>query len=426
MVDGALAVLTFAVMLFYSWVLALVGLLALTLYALVRFVLLPYQRDALSASIVARGVEQTDLIESLRSIATLRLANQETLRHVDWQSKLTTSINASVHMSRVSIWHSTANRLLFGLENIATIYLAVGFVIRGGFSVGMVFAYMAYKTQFLTTAQSLIDRAIEFRMLNLHLERLSDIAMTPEDPSFGASADARTDFRGRLELRNVVYRYSMADPLVLDGVNFTVARGDHLAITGPSGGGKSTLAKILLGLIEPTSGDMLVDGKPLSQFGYKSYHEQIAAVLQDDVLFLGSIADNIGLFDEQRDMERIFDSATAAAIHDEIMAMPMAYQTLVGNMGAALSGGQKQRILLARALYRRPKLLVMDEGTAHLDLANERKVNAAIARLGITRIIIAHRQETVASAQRVLTMHNGSISEFKGDAAPITDDNAMC
>jgi ATP-binding cassette subfamily B protein RaxB len=416
-VDGALTILTFAVMLFYSRVLALVGLLALTLYALVRFALLPYQREALSASIVARGIEQTNMIESLRSIATLRLANQETLRHTDWQSKLATSINASVHIARVGIWHTTANKLLFGLENIITIYLAVGFVIKGGFSVGMVFAYITYKTQFLTTAQSLIDRAIEFRMLNLHLERLSDIAMAPEDPSFGASADASTDFRGELELRNVVYRYSMTDPLVLDGVNVTVARGDHVAITGPSGGGKSTLAKILLGLIEPTSGDMLVDGKPLSLFGYKSYHEQIAAVLQDDVLFLGSIADNIALFDEQRDMDRVLASATAAAIHDEIMAMPMTYQTLVGNMGAALSGGQKQRILLARALYRRPKLLVMDEGTAHLDLANELKVSAAIARLGITRIIIAHRQETVATAQRVLTLRDGSISEFRKDPA---------
>jgi ATP-binding cassette, subfamily B, bacterial CvaB/MchF/RaxB len=256
----------------------------------------------------------------------------------------------------------------------------------------------------------LIDQAIAFKMLGLHLERLSDIALSPEDKSFGAGADIETELKGKIELRDIYYRYSPTDPLVLDGVNMTVEPGEHVAITGPSGGGKSTMVKLLLGLIEPESGNVLVDGLPMDRFGYKSFHEQVAAVLQSDSLFAGTLAENIALFDESVDMERVVNSATAASIHDDIADMPMQYETLVGDMGSTLSGGQKQRILLARALYRRPKILIMDEGTAHLDGAHERAVNAAIGAMGITRIIIAHRRETIEAAERIMVMADGKLT----------------
>jgi ATP-binding cassette subfamily B protein RaxB len=198
---------------------------------------------------------------------------------------------------------------------------------------------------------------------------------------------------------------------VLDGVDLAVEPGQHVAITGPSGGGKSTLVKIMLGLLEPDEGEVLVDGTALARFGHKNYHDQIAAVLQDDSLFAGSLAENIALFDDSPDMDQIVASASAAAIHEDIARMPMAYETLVGDMGSSLSGGQKQRILLARALYRSPKLLVMDEGTAHLDAATEKRVNAAIGAMGITRIIIAHRAETIAAAERIFFAGGGMLVE---------------
>lgn len=218
-----------------------------------------------------------------------------------------------------------------------------------------------------------------------------------------------TELKGKIELRDVFYRYSPSDPLVLDGVNLTVEPGEHVAITGPSGDGKSTLVKLLLGLVEPDAGAGLADGLPLARFGYKSFHEQVAAVLQEDSLFAGSLADNIALFDDTVDMNRVVAAAMAASIHDDITRMPMQYETLVGDMGSTLSGGQKQRVLLARALYRQPKILIMDEGTAHLDTAHEHAVNAAISAMGITRIIIAHRQETIAQASRVLVMAGGKL-----------------
>ena len=413
LLDGSLAILTLAVMFYFSSQLAFIAIIAFLLYAVVRAISFSFQREAQEASIVTSGKEQTTLIESLRGMVTLRLFGRETFRHALWQTRLTDAVNADVRVARINIWQGTANTLIFGIENILTIWLAIGFVIEGaGFSVGMVFAYMAYKGQFIQKAAALVDQAIAFKMLSVHLERLSDIALSDEDHSFGPSAEIETELKGGVELRDIFYRYSPNDPLVLDGVNLSIAAGEHVAITGPSGGGKSTMVKLLLGLVEPDSGDVLIDGLPISRFGHKSFHRQIAAVLQNDSLFAGSLADNIALFDEQVEMERVVEAAQAASIHADIMMMPMQYETLVGDMGSTLSGGQKQRVLLARALYPQPKILLMDEGTAHLDMVHEKAVNEAIGAMGITRIIIAHRRETIEAADRIVIMDGGKITSL--------------
>lgn len=411
-VDGMMAIMTLVLMVWYSVLLAAIAIIAFALYGIVRAISFSFEREAQEASIIMGGKEQTTLIESLRGMTTLRLFGRETLRHALWQSKLTDSVNAGVRMARVGIWQTSANALIFGLENVLTIYIAISLVIKGdGFSIGMVFAYMAYKSQFMAKSAALVDNAIAFRMLGLHLERLSDIALTDEDKSFGDGFDLETEMIGHVELRDVFYRYSPSDPLVLRGVNLAVQPGDFVAITGTSGGGKSTLVKLLLGLVEPDEGEVLIDGLSLRRFGYKSYHNQVAAVLQEDSLFAGTMADNIALFDEKIDMDNVIAAATSAAIHDDIASMPMQYETLIGDMGSTLSGGQKQRVLLARALYRRPKLLVMDEGTAHLDVEHEKAVNVAISAMGITRLIIAHRKETIAAAGRLLIMEGGQLRE---------------
>lgn len=424
-VDGLMALLTVSLMLFYSPALTAIAVAALVLYVLVGLISFALEREARASAIVLHGKEQTTLIESLRGITTLRLFGREVFRHALWQSRLTDAVNADLRISRIGIWQGSANGLIFGLEGILTLWLGMRMVLTGaGFSVGMLLAYLAYKGQFLGRAASLIDQGIAFRLLDLHLERLSDIALSPEDRCFAAGAEIETPLVGSIAFKDVFYRYAPSEPLVLTGVTFSIAAGEHVAVTGPSGGGKSTLVKLLLGLVEPQDGAVLVDGMPIARFGLRSYQAQIAAVLQDDTLFAGTLADNIALFDDLPDMDRVRAAATAAAIDADIMGMPMRYETLVGDMGSTLSGGQKQRVFPARALYRQPRILVMDEGTAHLDAEHERQVNAAIAAMNITRIVIAHRRQTIEAASRVLVMKDGRIHERESiseeaDAQPV-------
>lgn len=414
-IDGAMALLTLIAMFYYSALLTSVAIVSFLLYGLVRAISFSHERRAQEAAIVTQGKEQTMLIETLRGMTTLRLFGREMLRHALWQTKYADVVNANASVARVRIWQATSNMLILGFENVVTVWLAIGLVMtNSGFSIGMIFAYVAFKAQFMQKTAALIDQAIAFKMLGLHLERLSDIALTAEDKSFSDTTNVEVALGGRIEVRNVHYRYAPSDPLVLRGVDLVVEPGEHVAITGPSGGGKSTLVKLILGLVEPEQGVVLVDGRPLGEFGYKNFHRQVAAVLQEDSLFAGSLAENIALFEEGVDMERVISASEAASIHDDIMCMPMQYETFVGDMGSTLSGGQKQRVILARALYRCPKLLIMDEGTAHLDVEHERAVNRAIKATGATLIVVAHRSETIRAATRVLAMINGrlqSVSE---------------
>lgn len=414
MIDGLLAVLTLGLMLAYSPMLTAIPVVSLALYAALRALTLPAERRAENERIAAAGREQGAMIETLRGIVTLRLAGRETMRHAVWQNKLSESLGASYAHERIRAWQAAASTLLTGVETVLIIWLGVGLAIKGGFSIGMVFAFVAYRLQFATTTKNLIDRFIDLRMLSLHLERLSDIALTREDQGFFEPDSSPGVLQGGIELKGVTYAYGIHDPQVLKGVDLRIAPGEHVAITGVSGGGKTTLAKIILGLLDPTSGEVLVDGAPLQRMGRRAFREQVAAVLQDDLLFAGTIAENVAGFDDV-DPERLAAALEAAVVAEDIARMPMKHLSLVGDMGSALSGGQRQRILLARALYRRPRLLVLDEGTAHLDLAHERAVNANIQAMGITRIVIAHRRETIEAADRVITLSDG-----KADAgAPV-------
>jgi ATP-binding cassette subfamily B protein RaxB len=198
---------------------------------------------------------------------------------------------------------------------------------------------------------------------------------------------------------------------VLSGVTFAVKPGECVAIVGSSGCGKTTLLKLMVGLLSAKKGGILIDRIPVGRMGLARYRELIGVVMQDDQLFAGSIADNISFFEEASSQGWVEQCARYAAIHDDIVRMPMGYATLVGDMGTSLSGGQKQRILLARALYKKPRILFLDEATSHLDTVGERLVNAAIKSLGITTVIVAHRPETIAMADRVIDLSRLNVLE---------------
>jgi ATP-binding cassette subfamily B protein RaxB len=299
----------------------------------------------------------------------------------------------------------TGYSLAFGIESVAVLGLGASMAINGALTVGMLMAFISYKDEFSSRVQRFIDNMMGIRMLQLHAERLSDIVLAnAEDLNSGPIGEPPLDQAPTLEVENLSFRYGDSLPWVLRNVSLKVAATEHVAIVGPTGCGKTTLAKILLGLLEPTEGTVRMNGVSLQQMGLSAWRRNVAAVMQDDQLFSGSLRDNIAGFDEDVQHAQIEHAARLASIHLEITAMPMGYHTLNGDMGSSLSGGQKQRVLLARALYRRPRILLLDEATSNLDVDKERSVNEAIRGLQATRITIAHRPETIASADRVIEL----------------------
>jgi len=260
--------------------------------------------------------------------------------------------------------------------------------------------------QFEQRLIALFNKLIGFKLLDVHLNRVADIALTEREESLTSPKISRK-FTGGIELRGVRFRYAPLEVDVLKGIDVRIEPGQFVALTGPSGHGKSTLLKLLVGVCKPTSGELLYDDVPLRNWGIGNIRQRMGVVMQDDTLLAGSIEENICLFDNEPDRERIKWAAQIANILEDIDAMPMGMNTLVSNLGTTLSGGQQQRIMIARALYRRPKILVLDEGTSQLDIETEERINSALKDLKITRIAAAHRPDTLAKADRIISIVNG-------------------
>lgn len=418
--DGLLVILTLVLMFVYSPTLAWVAVVAVLLYLAVRLLWYRPFYAASEEALVRDANQSSHFLESIRGMRAIQLFGRQTQRQGAWQTLMVSATNARLKIQKLQILYSLVRGLLGGVFALLIVWLGAQQIIGNELTVGMLMAFMAYRGQFDSRVTSLIDKAIDLKMLRLHAERLADLVLTPATP-----AAQRLDARDlapaaatvpALSLEQLRYRYADQSPWVLDGITLNIAPGEVLAITGRSGCGKTTLVNLLLGTYAPTEGRVLVDGVPLAQVGVDRWRQGVATVMQDDTLFAGSIADNIGFFDPQPDLAWMVECARMAALHDDIERMPMAYQTLVGDMGTVLSGGQKQRLLLARALYKRPRVLILDEATSHLDVESEAQVNAAIAALPVTRIVVAHRPETIRSVQRVVDLCDGRVA-FDGPPA---------
>lgn len=415
-IDGLMALVTFGLMLLYSWKLALVTVLTVTLYFGIRWLAYRPVRDTTEKQLVSAAKQQTHLLESLRGIQSLKVSSQEPQRRAAYENLVVDTVNQDIRLARLGLGFNGASQLLFGLERIAVVWIGATLALQNVFSVGMLIAYLAYKDQFASRMSALTDKFVDFRILRLHAERLADIVLTPPEEDLAwPESDSAVDVR--IEVEGLSFRYADGDPWVLKDCSFIIEQGQSVAIVGASGCGKTTLVKLLLGLLRPTEGVIRIGGHDVCKIGGSSIRAPMGAVMQDDQLFVGSISENISFFDDHYDQERVEQVARLAAVHDEIIAMPMSYHSLIGDMGNSLSGGQKQRLLLARALYRRPKLLFLDEATSHLDVANEQLVSNAVKQLAITKVIVAHRPETIASADRVLMIERGRIvQEYFSDA----------
>ncbi|EIM00498.1 colicin V processing peptidase cysteine peptidase MEROPS family C39 [Rhodanobacter denitrificans] len=406
LLDGLMSTVTLVVMAFYSiWLTVLVVSLFVA-YGLIRWAFFNPLRRANEEQIVYAARQQSELLESIRGAMPIKLANKQDERLSRYANATVCTANCIIGIQRLGIAFTLSNQLMFGIGRVVMIWIAATLALKNAFSAGMLIAFIAYADQFCSRAAGLIDKWVDFRMLKLHAERVADIALTAPEKMAGATWNGPTP-EASIELCSVSFRYAEGEPWILKDCNLRIDAGESVAIVGPSGCGKSTLAKIVLGLLEPTEGAVKFGGTDIRNLGLDTYRQQVGAVMQDDQLFAGSILDNISFFDCQATPVKVEAAARMAAIHADIAAMPMGYQSLVGDMGSSLSGGQKQRVILARALYRRPKLLVLDEATSHLDIDNEHRVNAAIQRMKMTRLVIAHRPETISSIPKVILVDAG-------------------
>lgn len=415
--DGVMVVITLTMMVVYSPLLTGVVLVSVTLYALVRVLAYSPLRRATEEQIVLAAKQQSTFLESVRGIQAIKLFGRESQRLALWQNRLVDTTNRVLKTQRFMIGYRVALGLLGAAETVLVVWVGAQLILGHVFSVGMLFAFVAYKGVFSARTTSLVDKAVDLRMLRLQGERLADIVFTPKEAS-GGQGDVSATGLPSLRLDAVGFRYSELDPWVLRETTLTIPAGAAVAITGPSGCGKTTLAKLLLGLLQPTEGRISVQDRDGGLIDLGRLRHVMGAVMQDDQLFTGSLADNIAFFDPKPDIEKIERVARLACIHEDIRRMAMGYHTLIGDMGAALSGGQKQRILLARVLYREPSVLVLDEATSHLDVALERAINDAVRGLSMTRIVIAHRPETIAACDLVLELPSVNRLGLAASATP--------
>jgi ATP-binding cassette subfamily B protein RaxB len=379
------------------------------LYVSLRnFAYLPL-RKSMEEQIMRLSKQQTYLIETLRGIRTIKVLGREDGRKTRWMNLLADTTNAQVASEKLTLLFKAANGLIFGLQSVAVVWFGATLVLGGKFSVGMLFAFVAYQEQFKARITNLVDRLYEFRMLSLQVQRLADVVLEKPESTFIERVSAEAE-DASIDVKHLFFRYSDTEPWLLQDVTFRVEPGECVAIVGVSGAGKSTLLKLMAGLLKPQSGDVIVNGHSVCE-SRAAVLGNVGFVLQDDSLFAGTIADNIAFASDVADLSRVEECARLACLDDEINEMHMGYNTLIGDMGSALSGGQQQRLLLARALYQRPSILILDEATSHLDVPTEQRIAAMLAELRMTRIFAAHRPDTIRIADRIITLsRSGKIS----------------
>lgn len=404
--DGIMVIISLAMMLIYAPMLSLITMSALACYIAIRAATIQPFREMNEELIAVSSKERTLFLETLHSVQPIKIFHKEQQRQALWQNRLTDAYNTSIKTEQYSMLYSIINKFVFAFENILILYFSSLLIIspQSTFSLGMMYAFLQYKGQFSGAVSNLVDNYFQLKMIDLHLERIGDIALEETDRCFKDEdlTKVQQPLLGHLQVADIEFRYDPLEPIILQNISFEIQAGESVALVGPSGCGKSTLMKLLIGLLETDKGRIILDGVALSDRSLADYRQQVACVMQNDTLLSGTIRQNIAFFEDNIDDERVKKAAELAGIHHDISLMTSRYETYVGELGSQISGGQQQRLLLARALYKQPKLLFLDEATSHLDIATEHVVSQNIAQLKITRVIIAHRPETIKTVDRVL------------------------
>ncbi|EOA1046091.1 colicin V export peptidase/ABC transporter CvaB [Escherichia coli] len=402
--DSIMVVGVCVMMLLYGGYLTWIVLCFTTIYIFIRLVTYGNYRQISEECLVREARAASYFMETLYGIATVKIQGMVGIRGAHWLNMKIDAINSGIKLTRMDLLFGGINTFVTACDQIVILWLGVGLVIDNQMTIGMFVAFSSFRGQFSERVASLTSFLLQLRIMSLHNERIADIALHEKEekkPEIEIVADMGPI---SLETNGLSYRYDSQSAPIFSALSLSVAPGESVAITGASGAGKTTLMKVLCGLFEPDSGRVLINGIDIRQIGINNYHRMIACVMQDDRLFSGSIRENICGFAEEMDEEWMVECARASHIHDVIMNMPMGYETLIGELGEGLSGGQKQRIFIARALYRKPGILFMDEATSALDSESEHFVNVAIKNMNITRVIIAHRETTLRTVDRVISI----------------------
>lgn len=423
--DVMLVVTSFIMMLLYSPEMTLIAVFSSLIYVVIRGLWYPSLRQSTEDTWDAGARESSHFLETLSGILSLRINGVTAHREATWLNLNVARRNTHIRQERLLMYYNIVNTITGSLVSAIMLWQGADKVLNGAFTVGMLVAFISYQGRFSSSISSLIDKFFSWRMLDVYNERLADIVLTPAEGQ--RQPHTETDYyplneinvtpvvdqvtHPSLLINEIFFTHKGSKSPVLKQVSLTLNQGEVVAITGRSGCGKSTLVKLILGIYMPEKGDIQVFGIDHNHPQYFQVRKRIGTVLQDDMLFRGSIAENIIFFSEDRDYEWMIHCAQQVLIDEEIMAMPMGYQTFIGETGSGLSGGQKQRILLARALYKKPGFLLLDEATSHLDIESEIIISQTLRNLRMPVLLIAHRPETIASADRVLILSEGRLTE---------------
>ncbi|EDU6323954.1 peptidase domain-containing ABC transporter [Salmonella enterica] len=402
--DGIMVCGLLIMMLLYGKSLTWVVLGFTVVYIAIRLFTYTYYRQLSEEQLIMEARVSSYFMETLYGIAAVKMQGMTDRRHTHWFNLQTDAINTGIRVTKMDLFFGGLNIFISACEQTIILWLGISLVMDNEMTIGMFVAFGAYRMQFSDRISTLVGFLLQLRMMSLHNERISDIALNEQESVKPDLPVSEKITPVSLEVKSLTFRYDQQSMPVFSELNLTVSPGESVAIIGPSGSGKTTLMKVLCGLFKADSGQVLIDGNDIQQMGVNNYRKITGCVMQDDRLFSGTIRENICGFSENIDDEWMAECAKASFIHDTIMSMPMGYDTLTGELGEGLSGGQKQRLFIARALYRKPRILFMDEATSALDSKSEKYVNSAIKSLNITRIIIAHRESTIKSVDRVFSL----------------------
>jgi len=420
-IDAAMVTVTLVLMWMYSGKLALVSLCAAMLHALIQAAAWRPLSQRMKQQQVAQSCQQQHLLESVRGIYGLKVAGREAQRRRMHEELLDESASAELLLARLQVGLAGLRQLVAGIEYVAVLWIGALLVIAGVFSLGMLIAYLAFMHQFSTRMRALVDYMVGFGLLRLRAGCLADVVLaTTEVPAIRDGSCIPGEMR--IQVEGLSFRYGDDQPWVLKDCSFSIEPGQAVAIVGASGAGKTTLLKLLLGLLPPTNGSIRIGGHELQRVGPRNLRTLAGVVMQDDRLFAGSIADNISLFDAVPDPARLQAAARLAALHEDIAAVPTGYDARIEELGRALSGCQRQRLLLARALYRQPRLLLLDGVTERMDAGSEKRFAETFRQLRFTRLLLARHMESAAGAERIFLLGPGGgiqeLRQYPGDAAP--------